>query len=139
MRARAAGLSARTVSERVGKTLRREPALLLAMLFGSRARGTARESSDVDIALLAEGEPPAALPAALSAALGAEVDVIWIVPDLSLPLRERILAEGQVIYQREPGRAAAWRTAALIDLETDRPWFARMRDRWLERVAVRGL
>jgi hypothetical protein len=43
------------------------------------------------------------------------------------------------VHERRRGTAATWRAHALADLETDAPWFARMRDAWLARVAARGL
>ena len=40
------------VPDRLTETLRREPQILVAYLFGSRARGEHRERSDYDVAIL---------------------------------------------------------------------------------------
>ncbi len=57
-----------------------EPAVLAAWIFGSRARGDAGPSSDLDVAVLlapgAPGDVLSRLSGALSAALGVEVDVL---------------------------------------------------------------
>jgi uncharacterized protein len=110
----------------------------LALLFGSRARGVHRPDSDVDIAVVAPGVDPAELSAELSTALGLEVDVV-VLADPGVPLLERLVDEAHVVHEGEPGAAASWRTAALLALETDRPWYRRMRDAFLSRVARSGV
>jgi predicted nucleotidyltransferase len=110
----------------------------LALLFGSRARGVHRPDSDVDIAVVAPGLDPAELAAELSSALGFEVDVVPLV-DPGVPLLERLIDEAHVVHEGERGAAASWRTAALLTLETDRPWYRRMRDAFLARVARSGV
>ena len=59
--------------------------------------------------------------------------------DLGIPLLGRVVEEGVGVHEARPGALAAWRARALVDLETDGPWFARMRDAWLARVASRGV
>ena len=76
--------------------------------------------------------------AQLSAALGVEVDLV-VLGDAGVPLLDEIVRDGVVAYEATPYAAARWRTRALIDLETDRPWYARMRDAWLASVAAQGL
>jgi hypothetical protein len=44
-----------------------------------------------------------------------------------------------VLCEGAAGAAAAWRSRTLSDLEIDRPWYARMREAWLRRVAERGI
>jgi hypothetical protein len=77
------------------------------------------------------------LAAALSRVTGHEVDVV-AVDEAGVPLLARIVREGVGVHEARPGALATWRAQALADLETDRPWFARMRDAWLARVAARG-
>ena len=48
------GLSDRTV-ERIREVLARFPAVQNAVLFGSRAKGTAKRGSDIDLAIYGEG------------------------------------------------------------------------------------
>jgi predicted nucleotidyltransferase len=110
----------------------------LALVFGSRARGTATPTSDVDVAVGAPGIDLLGLAADLSRATGLEVDVVSL-EDAGVPLLARIVREGVVVHEVRPGTAATWRAQALADLETDAPWFARMREAWLARVAVRGV
>jgi len=110
----------------------------LALVFGSRARGTATPTSDVDVAVCAPGVDLLDLAAGLSRATGLEVDVLAL-EDAGVPLLARIVREGVLVHEARPGTAARWRAQALADLETDAPWFARMREAWLARVAVRGV
>ena len=132
-------------------SIRTDPALLavrealqgrldvgLALVFGSRARGTAAVTSDVDVAVNAPGVDLLDLASHLSRSTGLEVDVV----DLShagVPLLARIMREGVLVHEATPGTAATWRAQALADLETDLPWFARMREKWLARVATHGV
>ena len=102
----------------------------LAVVFGSRARGTAVEASNVDVAVHAPG--------ALSRVTGHDVDVVAL-DDVGVPLLARIVREAMGVHEARPGALATWRSHALADLETNRPWFARMRDAWLARVAARGV
>jgi hypothetical protein len=59
--------------------------------------------------------------------------------DPTIPLLEELIAHGKVVHESSPGAAARWRFHSLLQLETDRPWYARMRDAWLARVAERGV
>lgn len=71
----------RDLRERLGEVLSEHEDLALALLFGSRARGTARIDSDIDLALLGHGRR---LPTRLlieiigdvGAAFGVPVDVV---------------------------------------------------------------
>jgi len=106
----------------------------VAVLFGSRARGTARPDSDVDVAVLGSTVDSFELARELALAVGAEVDVVNLF-DPGVPLLESIIRDGIVVHEGERGAGALWRSRALATLETDRPGFARMRDAWLRRVA----
>ena len=90
------------------------------------------------MAVYAPGADLLALAAALSRATELEVDVVEL-SDASVPLLSRVLGEGIPVYERERGQLAAWRARALADLETDGPWFARMRDAWVAKVARDGV
>lgn len=59
----------------------------VAMLFGSRARGTARADSDVDLAVEGPGVDLLTLGAELGGVLDLEVDVVDL-EDASIPLLE---------------------------------------------------
>lgn len=110
----------------------------VAILFGSQARGTARPDSDADIAVDAPGVDMLSLGAALAQALEREVDVVPL-EDASIPLLEHLVRDGIVVHEGYPGAGALWRSRTLATLETDRPWFSRMSDAWLEHVKDRGL
>lgn len=108
----------------------------LGLLFGSHARGRARTDSDLDLAVELDAEvDPLRLAAELSAEVGREVDLVVLgAADLGYPLLKALVDHGRVLYEGRPGRAAAWRAQALTVLETDGPWFGRMRERWLARL-----
>ena len=120
------------------QSLRGRTDVQLALVFGSRARGSARAASDIDVAVRAAGVDLLELAAELSRVIGREVDVVAL-EDVGVPLLARIVREGVCVHEARRGAEAAWRARALADLETDRPWFARMRDAWLARVASRGV
>ena len=79
--------------------LERHPGVLVAYLFGSTARGTARPLSDVDVAvLLADGVDPLherlTLMAEIASAIGSdEVDVV-VLNDAPVALAYRVLRDG---------------------------------------------
>jgi predicted nucleotidyltransferase len=81
------------------------PAIGRLLVFGSRARGDARERSDFDLAVVAPGMPRSAWS---RFALDVEddiptlcgVDLLLLDDTISLPLRTRIQDEGVVIYER---------------------------------------
>ena len=110
----------------------------VAVLFGSESRGSARHDSDVDLAVDAPTVDLLVLRAALGAELGREVDLVSL-GDATIPLLDHLVRDGIVVHEGYPGAGALWRSRTLATLETDRPWFTRMSDAWLARVAERGL
>ena len=110
------------------------PEVRLVLLFGSRSQGRATEESDVDLAV--EGDHPDTFRLAreLSLSLGKEVDVVDLAR-AGYPLVKTVLRDGEVVYQNRPGTAAQWRSRTIAQLETDRPWFERMRNAYLKRLA----
>ena len=120
------------------QVLRARGDVVLALLFGSRARGDASEASDLDVALLTHSADLLDVGAQLSQASGLEVDVISLA-DPGVPLLDELLRDAVMLYEAHPGAYAMWRSHVLADLELDRPWYERMRDAWLERVAQQGV
>ena len=131
-------LPANALIQPFARRLRARGDVVLALLFGSRARGDASESSDVDVALLAPSADLLEIGAELSQASGLEVNVISLA-DPGVPLLDELLRDGVVLFEGRAGAYATWRSHVLADLELDRPWYERMRDAWLERVAQRGV
>jgi predicted nucleotidyltransferase len=109
----------------------------VALLFGSEARGTAGPTSDIDLAVVAPEVDLLDLGATLSSLLSRDVDIISL-EDPPIPLLERILKDGIVVHEGYRGAGASWRSKTLCTLEIDRPWFARMRDAWLDRLSAKG-
>jgi len=112
----------------------RQRGVELALLFGSRARGNAGEDADADVAVLAPGVNLLALARDLSLAAGLEVEVVDL-EQAGYPLLKAVLRDGMVIHQGKAGAGARWRSRAIAQVETDRPWFERMRDAYLKRLA----
>jgi predicted nucleotidyltransferase len=113
-------------------------ALHLAILFGSHARGAARQDSDVDIAILPiDPKLPLhdelSLQAGLSAACGLEVDLVRIDTDDVL-LRWEIAKDGILLFEDRPGTGARFRAEAGIAWDEQRPLFESARRRFLARV-----
>jgi predicted nucleotidyltransferase len=83
-------------------------------LFGSRARGTARKESDVDIAVLYPSAPPATLEAQpflaeaeLSERLGLPVQLI-VMNTAPVDLIHRILRDGRLLLERDKSARIAF-------------------------------
>jgi predicted nucleotidyltransferase len=113
-----------TTLEQLRDVLSRGPRLRLAILFGSRARGTARPDSDVDVAVrpaqplsLAE---ELELGAALERAAGAPVDLV-ILDEAPAGLRWRIARDGVVLMADPPYEASRFlaRTGIAHDLDRE--------------------
>ena len=122
------------VVEALRKALRGRKDVHLALLFGSRTRGRARPDSDADVAVLGRDLDLLALATDLSDAAEVEVDVVSL-NDPGYPLLNALLRDGVLLHEGEPGAAAAWRSRAWLQAETDRTWFERMRDAYLRRLA----
>ncbi len=97
--------------------LAREYDIMLAVLFGSRARGTARSDSDVDIAFLTEPHIDTArlaeLQTVLSQALGTRVDLVDIAGAPPLLLRQ-VATEGKLLYEVTRGTYTSVRIQAMM-------------------------
>jgi predicted nucleotidyltransferase len=120
------------------------PGLSLLVLFGSRARGRARPTSDVDVAILADPDDPTSrrhLLGRLAAELADMVpegraDVVFLdeAPEL---LRQRIMEHGEVLVCRDPAVWRAWRVRTMRE-HGDREWARRLLRRALRDRLTRG-
>lgn len=124
--------------ELVSQALALFPSVRLALVFGSVARATARDDSDLDVAVAGTDVDLLGVAATLSREVGRDVHVVRL-EDASIPLLDEIIDHGIVVREGRPGAAATWRSHALADLELDRPWYALQRDAWLKRIAVDGI
>jgi predicted nucleotidyltransferase len=97
------------IEARVREFFERRPAGVVAVyLFGSVARGDAREGSDVDLAVLLAEDPPRTLDGLgldladeLQAELGSPVQVV-VMNAAPCDLTHRILRDGRLLVDREP-------------------------------------
>jgi predicted nucleotidyltransferase len=120
------------------EVLSHEPSLELALLFGSRARGSAGPGSDFDVAVVGRGLDLTGLAAKLSLALGAEVDLVSLDHDPPIPLLRELLRDARCIYERNLGAEASFRARALWAIETDGPRVDAMAKHYIARTARRG-
>ncbi len=125
------------LANRIRRALAGRAGIRLALLFGSEARGTARPDSDVDLAVAGTAIDALEIAAYLGAILQREVQVTDLT-DATIPLLEALVRDAVVVHEGVHGAAAEWRSKTLATLETDRPWFARMRDAYLRQVAEQG-
>jgi len=107
----------------------------LVVLFGSRARGRARSDSDVDLGVQGENLDLLALGRDLSLATHHEVGIVDLGRDLGYPLLNAIARDAVWVHQGRPGAGGRWLSRTLTRLETDRPWYERMRDAYLKKLA----
>jgi predicted nucleotidyltransferase len=96
------------IEELARSVLEEQADVVCAWLYGSRARGTARPDSDVDIAVLLERPPPATyaglpldLEAKLERAIGLSVQVL-VMNTAPADLVHRVLRDGRALLERDP-------------------------------------
>lgn len=123
-----------TLVETLREALRGREDVHLAVLFGSRARGRARPDSDVDLAIQGENLDLLALRYELTLATRLEVDVVDLAR-AGYPLLNAILRDAIFVHQGRPGAGGRWLSHTIAQLETDRPWYERMRDAYLRKLA----
>jgi uncharacterized protein len=111
------------LGDRIRGVLRQEPAITLAYLFGSVARGEATLGSDVDVALLAAAPLElmrlGSLQERLVLALGRPVDVLDL--HVASPLLARdVVLEGIPLYVGDPGLKLDFELATIRRWEDSR-------------------
>lgn len=118
----------------------------VAYLFGSRARGEARQDSDADVAVLLRDPAAtvsvldeAALAATFADALGVETVDLTLVDQAPLELRARVVREGRLLLGRDEPRRVRF------EVDTQSRWFdvspahAAQTAAFLRRVAAEGV
>jgi predicted nucleotidyltransferase len=88
--------------------VRRHDGIICAHLYGSMARGEARVSSDIDIAVLFEHDPPPTLDGLgldlegeLERLLGRPVDLL-VLNRAPVDIIHRVLRDGVLVYEGDP-------------------------------------
>lgn len=122
------------LKQAIALELAKHPNVRCAIMFGSAARGTDRQGSDVDLAIEGSDMDTLQLAANLSLSTGREFDVVDL-RDAGYPMLQAIVREGKAVYESRAGQAAQWRSHAIATLETDRVWYTRMREGFLQRLA----
>jgi predicted nucleotidyltransferase len=93
------------------------PQVLLAVIFGSYARGHACPNSDIDVGLiLTDGSASARreIEVALGRAAGRDLDVVYL-DDSPPQLRYEIARDGVLVIERRPHAWAEFRAHAMLD------------------------
>jgi hypothetical protein len=102
------------------RVLEREPDVVNALLFGSRARGSERPDSDVDVAVqLAPGAARdvhalGGLAARLEAAAGHPIGLV-LLDEAPPPLAYRIFRDGRLLVERDHAALVTRKTRAILD------------------------
>jgi predicted nucleotidyltransferase len=124
-------------TQELAARLAAEPDVLVAYLFGSRARGTARPGSDVDVAvLLAEDADAHGRQLELMATLGQGVDVV-VLNQAPVALAYRVLRDGVLLVRRdERARVEHW--ARTVDRYLDSAPLRRALERGLRHRLEEG-
>lgn len=99
--------SSDTVHVLRGRLAESEPQVIAAYLFGSSGRGEARDSSDLDVAVLLRGaaprtldEMPLSLAAEIEQATGRRVDLV-VLNSAPVDLVHRVLRDGVLLLDRD--------------------------------------
>lgn len=109
--------------------------LVTAYVFGSTARGDRRVSSDLDVAVLLDPDPPATLSGLkldLEGELERRLDVAVQVVVLNRAppdLVHRVLRDGHLAVDRDPGKRIRFEVAARREFLDLRPHLDRYRGR----------
>jgi uncharacterized protein len=105
----------------IGAKLGADPNVAAVYLFGSHARGTSRDDSDVDLGVLYRNPPPATLlgqpfelQTELSSELGVPVDVV-VMNTAPVDLVHRILRDGRILLEADRSRRIAFEVKARND------------------------
>lgn len=123
-------------TDQIQAVLERTPQIRLAVLFGSRARGTARERSDVDLALLLEpssAELKTQLEVELGRACTVPVEVVYLE---SAPpqLRFEIARDGRPLLVRDPSAWVSFKRQAMLDWWDWAPYAKRIHEAAIRRL-----
>ncbi len=127
-------MAAGEVEQKLGKALAgARPDIVAAYLFGSHARGAARDDSDVDVAILVRGEPTSTLEGLgmdvlteLERQLGCPVDLV-VLNRAPTDLVHRVLRDGRLVLDRDRSARIAFEVRARNEYFDMRPILRRYR------------
>lgn len=107
----------REIAARLRSALSGRDDLAAVWLFGSRARGTERASSDVDVAILLREDPPVTLDGLmldlqddLAGELGRPVDLV-VMNHAPADLVHRVLRDGELLIENDRSRRVRFEVA----------------------------
>lgn len=111
-------MDARRLETLLSAKLTADADVIAVYLFGSRARGTSRAGSDIDVGVLYRIAPPATLlgqpfelQAELSSELGMPVDLV-VMNTAPVDLVHRILRDGRILVETDKSRRIAFEVKA---------------------------
>lgn len=102
------------------EVLEADPRIACALLFGSRARGSAHPASDTDVAIgLVPGERLTAVEAGdlvsrLEEAAGGPVDLV-LLDEAGPGVAYRAFRDGRLLFAKDPRRLAQSKARAILD------------------------
>lgn len=111
----------------------RDSGAVFAYLHGSRAAGTARPDSDIDVAAYYDGEAPQAFEVLLPA--GVDLVVLNHAP---LELAGRISVHGKLLFERDPAARVVWEATTRKIYFDELPRITRSHREFAEAVLRRG-
>jgi uncharacterized protein len=127
------------LGDRIAPVLR-EAGVQAAYVFGSRATGAARASSDIDLAVLAGRHvgflEEQRLADRLEHVLGVPVDLI-VLDRASLELRGRIVQEGELVFGQDQPARVAFEVRTRSEYFDFLPTLQMHTESYLRRVATR--
>jgi predicted nucleotidyltransferase len=125
-----------TLVERLTEQLRNLPAIRLAAVFGSVARGTSHGKSDLDLAVRLDPDSAAArqeIEVSLARALECPVDVIYM--DEAPPLlRFEIARDGILLQESRPHEWSDFKARAMLDWYDWKPYAERINAAAIRRL-----
>ena len=120
----------------------RQHDVAVAWLFGSRAEGSARSTSDHDIGLLFAASPSllrlGGLQLALERVTGTNVDIVELYR-ATLELRAAVVQKGRLLYSDHEPRRVGFLADTLSRWFDFRPVVQELTAAYLHRVATRGI
>lgn len=110
----------------LAEIFRGDERILVAYLFGSKARGIQTPESDTDVAVLLSALPEDALDYylglvdRLSRVVGSPVDLVFL-NDAPLLLRHQVIKHGRVLFSKDEAARVEWETRSVKEYMDFKP------------------